>query len=121
MEKILAPYLFGALVGFIAFYFIRKYKDYTPQSLKFTLGIMALNFILPSIMAFIDVEFLYRYLIGVAVGVLIYLIYLISIMRFKEKGWISNFEGYASCGMDDDELDTLDEVNQSIPETKEEK
>ncbi len=107
MEKILAPYLFGALVGFIAFYFIRKYKDYSSKSLKATLGVMALNFILPTIMVFIDADFVYRYLIGVAGGVLLYLLYLIIVKAFKEKGWISDFEGFASCGMiEEEEEDT---------------
>jgi len=50
--------------------------------------------------------------VGVAIGVFIYLI---IIMIFKEKGWISNFEDYASCRMNDDELD------QSKPKKKEEK
>ena len=63
-------------------------------------------------MVFIDVEFMYCYLVGVAIGVFIYLI---IIMIFKEKGWISNFEDYASCRMNDDELD------QSKPKKKEEK
>ena len=114
MEKILAPYLFGALVGFIAFYFIRKYKDFSSKSLKTTLGVIALNFILPSIMVFIDVDFLYRYLIGVSIGVLLYLIYLIILKKIKEKGWISDFEGYASCGSSEEEFDALfKEINKS--------
>jgi NhaP-type Na+/H+ or K+/H+ antiporter len=119
MEKVLAPYFFGALVGFIAFYFIRKYKDYSTKSLKATLGVMALNFILPTIMVFIDADFFYRYLIGVSVGVLLYLIYLITLKKIKEKGWILDFEGYASCGPSEEEMNTLfKEINQPTKKNK---
>jgi len=119
MEKVLAPYFFGALVGFIAFYFIRKYKDFSSKSLKATLGVMALNFILPSIMVFFDADFLYRYLIGVSVGVLLYLIYLIILKKFKEKGWILDFEGYASCPSEEKMNTLLNEINQPTKEGEE--
>ena len=120
MEKVLAPYLFGALVGFIAFYFIRKYKDFSPTSLKKTLGVLALSFILsiPIFIAFIDAYFVYRYLIGVALGVFFYLVYLIVIKRLWEKNRISNFEGYASCGSQSEEEfdDITEKINQSVKE-----
>ena len=106
MEKILAPYLFGALVGFIAFYFIRKYKDYSSKSLKATLGVIALNFILPTIMVFVDAAFFYRYLIGVVGGVFLYVVYIIIVKTLKEKGRILDFEGFASCGMIEEEEET---------------
>jgi len=112
MEKILAPYFFGALVGFITFYFVRKNKDFSSKSLKATLGIMAMNFILPSIMVFFDENFVYRYLIAVPIGVFLYLIYLIILKKFKEKGWILDFEGYASCPSEEEMNALLNEINQ---------
>ena len=118
MEKVLAPLFLGAVVGFIAFYFIRKYKEFSPESLKKTLGIMALGFTLqvPVFIVFIDVYFLSWYLIGMAVGVFAYLAYLIVIKILWDKNRISDFEGYASCGSQSSEEfdDITEKINQSV-------
>lgn len=94
MLENIAPLLIGAVVGWILFYFIRRYPKFTPSMLVATLaaifggdGISSLATIGER---FGNRDFHLWYLVGVAAGFFLYALYVLLIAIFADKGKIKN-------------------------------
>lgn len=78
---IVAPLIFGVVIGWITFYFIRSYKEYTVQNLLKTVSVFIGGVGICSILFTVDSDVagvsLMYYLLGCAIGFLyIRLLYL---------------------------------------------
>ncbi|MBV5284351.1 MAG: hypothetical protein JZU53_18155 [Paludibacter sp.] len=100
----LAPLFIGSVVGWMLYYFMRKYKVFSPQTLVATisafLGGEGLNFLI----SFKEKSYPFDlwYLFGVGIGFFVYAIYVGILSILFVNGKIKNifkFEATASCGI----------------------
>lgn len=87
---IVAPLIFGVVIGWITFYFIRLYKEYTVQNLLKTVSVFIGGVGFCSILFAVDSDIagvsLMYYLLGCAIGFILHLIYqLIISISFRHK------------------------------------
>lgn len=104
----LAPLLIGAVVGWMIFYFIRRYKKFTPSMLVATIAAILGGDGISSLATmgerFGNRDFHLWYLAGVAVGFFLYAIYVLLIAVFVNKGKIKDKDPFDSLspGKDND-------------------
>ena len=98
MLEILAPSLIGAVVGWIIFYFIRRYKKFTPSVLITTLAAIiggdAISFLITMGEHFGNRDFHLWYFAGVGTGFFLYGIYVLLVAIFHHCGRIGEKEKF---------------------------
>lgn len=111
MDKIIiwAPLAFGAMIGWLSVYFIRKYKTYNENNLLKTAGmyltgagINSLPFIKDEI---IGASCILYYMLGCSIGFFIHLTYQVAISFYVTKGHKSlrEYALLSSCNLPADE------------------
>ena len=110
MLENLSPFLIGSVVGWIIFYFIRRYPKFTPSMLVATIAAILGGDGISSLATmgerFGNRDFHLWYLAGVAVGFFMYAVYVLLIAIFVDKGKIKNkdpFDHLPSGNNDDGE------------------
>ena len=92
----LAPLLIGAVAGWIIFYFIRRYKKFTPSMLMATLAAIVGGDGISSLAMmgerFGNHSFHLWYFTGIGVSFFLYAIYVLLIAIFYNKGKIKDKE-----------------------------
>lgn len=96
MLEQLAPLLIGAVVGWIVFYFIRRYRKFTPAMLVATLAALVGGDGISSLATmgerFGNRDFHLWYFIGVGLSFFLYALYILLIAIFYNKGKIKDKE-----------------------------
>ncbi len=111
---IVAPLIFGTVIGWITFYFMRLYREYTVQNLLKTvsvfiegIGICSILFTVDSDMAGVSLMF---YLLGCAIGFILHPIYqLIISISFRNK-FCRTWDQYvimSSCNIPVEDRETI--------------
>lgn len=94
MLEIVAPLLIGTVVGWILFYFIRRYKKFTSTILVATLAAIVVGDDISSLTTmgerFGNRDFHLWYFIGVAAGFLLYGIYVLLVIIFFSREKVKN-------------------------------
>lgn len=94
MLENIAPLLIGAVVGWMIFYFIRRYRKFTPSMLVATIAAILGGDGISSLATmgerFGNRNFHLWYLAGVAVGFFLYAVYVLLIAVFVNKGKIKD-------------------------------
>lgn len=89
MLEIFAPLLTGVVVGWIIFYFIRRYREFTPAALIGTLAALiggdVLAFLIAMRDTFTEADFHLWYFVGAVAGFFLYGIYVLLVMIWKYK------------------------------------
>lgn len=111
MDKIIiwAPLAFGAMVGWLSVYFIRKYKKYDSKTLWKTAGVFlagvgldSLGFIISSESGVICILY---YMLGCSIGFFAHWIYQFVISFISRKGRVSqkDYSLLSSCNLSEEE------------------
>ena len=94
----LAPFLMGAVVGWMIFYFIRKYDHFTPTVLMGTLTALiggdVIAFLVTMKDTFSDPVFHLWYFIGIGISFFLYAIYILIINILYTRGKIKDEKTY---------------------------
>ncbi len=89
MLEHIAPFSIGAVVGWLIFYFIRRYKSFTPAMLVATIAAILGGDGISSLATlgerFGSRDFHLWYLLGVAAGFFVYSIWLLLVMIWNYK------------------------------------
>lgn len=112
-----APLMFGAMIGWIVTYYMRKYRDFSPRSLARTAGVFiggvgftSLSFFTGKDVGVISIMY---YFLGSAVGFFLHWIYqLVVSFCFKAK-FSSAWDQYAlvsSCSLSLEEQESIREL-----------
>lgn len=119
MDKIIiwAPLAFGAMIGWLSVYFIRKYKKYDSKILWKTAGVFlggvgldSIGFILGSKYGVYCIMY---YLLGCSIGFFVHWIYQFVISFISRKGRVSqkDYSLLSSCNLsEEEELKLMDEI-----------
>lgn len=112
-----APLAFGAMIGWLAVYFIRKYKKYDSKILWKTAGVFlggvgldSIGFILGSKYGVYCIMY---YLLGCSVGFFVHWIYQFVISFISRKGRVSqkDYSLLSSCNLsEEEELKLMEEI-----------
>ena len=98
MLAFLAPFLTGAVVGWMIFYFIRKYDRFTPKTLLGTLSALlggdVTAFLLTMSEKFSEPLFHLRYFAGAGSGFFLYAVYILIVNILYNRGKIRDKGGY---------------------------
>lgn len=96
MLESLAPLLIGAVVGWMIFYFIRRYRKFTPSMLVATivaiLGGDGISSLATMGERFGNRDFHLWYFLGVGISFFLYAIYVLLVAIFYNKGKIKDQE-----------------------------
>lgn len=96
MLEQLAPLLIGAVVGWTVFYFIRRYRKFTPAMLVATLAALVGGDGISSLATigerFGNRDFHLWYFTGVGISFFLYALYILLIAIFYNKGKIKDKE-----------------------------
>ena len=108
MLENIAPFSIGAVVGWLIFYFIRRYKSFTPSMLVATIAAILGGDGISSLATmgerFGHRDFHLWYFIGIGISFFLYALYILLIAIFYNKGKIK----------DKDKLDRF--LNEDPPE-----
>lgn len=119
MDKIIiwAPLTFGAMIGWLSVYFIRKYKKYDSKILWKTAGVFlagvgldSLGFIISSESGVICILY---YMLGCSIGFFAHWIYqfIISIISREGRKSLMDYSLLSSCNLsEEEELKLMDEI-----------
>lgn len=112
-----APLAFGAMIGWLSVYFIRKYKKYDSKILWKTAGVFlggvgldSIGFILGSKYGVYCIMY---YLLGCSIGFFVHWIYQFVISFISRKGRVSqkDYSLLSSCNLsEEEELKLMDEI-----------
>lgn len=111
MEKIIiwAPLMFGAMIGWLSVYFIRKYKKYDTTVLWKTAGMFLAGVGLDSLGFVISSEYgvscILCYMLGCAIGFFAHWFFqfVISIISSKGRKSLQDYDLLSSCNLTDEE------------------
>ena len=111
---VVAPLIFGMVIGWITFYFMRLYKEHTARNLGKTVsvfiggvGICSILYIIGSDK--VDVSLMY-YLFGCAIGFILHLIYQFIISICFRNKFCRTWDQYvimSSCNIPVEDRDTI--------------
>lgn len=112
-----APLAFGAMIGWLSVYFIRKYKKYDSEILWKTAGVFlagvgldSLGFIISSESGVICILY---YMLGCSIGFFAHWIYqfIISIISREGRKSLMDYSLLSSCNLsEEEELKLMDEI-----------
>lgn len=92
MLENIAPFLIGLVVGWMIFYFIRRYRKFTPTmlvaSIASILGGDGISSLTTLGERFGNRDFHLWYFLGVAIGFFLYALYILPVAIFYNKGRI---------------------------------
>lgn len=111
MDKIIiwAPLMFGAMIGWLSVYFIRKYKKYDTTVLWKTAGMFLAGVGLDSLGFLISSEYgvscILCYMLGCAIGFFAHWFFqfVISIISRKGRKSLQDYDLLSSCNLTDEE------------------
>lgn len=115
----IAMFLFGAVIGWLVVYFVRKYKEYNPKVLRDTALLFLGGVCLDSLLAFMDKTYwltaLTAYIIGVAAAFFVHWIYQLIVAKMMAPKFMdarSKYSLFAGCNLSEEYKDrTLLEYN----------
>lgn len=109
MLENIAPFLIGSVIGWMVFYFIRRYRKFTPSmlvaSIASILGGDGISSLATIGERFGNRDFHLWYFLGVAVGFFLYGLYILLVAIFYNKGRIrdkKDFDSSASTGRNEE-------------------
>lgn len=115
MLAFLAPFLTGAVVGWMIFYFVRKYDRFTPKTLLGTLSALfggdVTAFLLTLSEKFSEPLFHLRYFAGAGSGFFLYAVYLLIVNILYNRGKIRDKGAYSRLTAG--ETSTLERLRQT--------
>ena len=105
-------FLFGAVIGWLVVYFVRKYKDYNPKVLRDTIVLFLGGGCMDLLLSLIDKQTaLYAfaaYLIGIATAFFLHWIYQFIVAKITAPKFMdprSKYELFSGCSLSDEEKD----------------
>lgn len=108
----ISVFLFGAVIGWLVVYFVRKYKDYTPKALRDSLLLFLGGGCMELLLTLIDKQTaLYAfaaYLIGLAIAFFLHWIYQLIVAKITAPKFMdprSKYELFSGCSLSDTEKD----------------
>lgn len=106
----ISVFLFGAVIGWLVVYFVRKYKDYNPKALRDSMFLFLGGGCMDLLLSLIDKQVaLYAfaaYLIGVAVAFFLHWIYQFIVAKITAPKFMdprSKYELFSGCSLSDTE------------------
>lgn len=108
----ISVFLFGAVIGWLVVYFVRKYKDYNPKALRDSMVLFLGGGCMDLLLSLIDKKAaLYAfaaYLTGIAVAFFLHWIYQLIVARTTAPKFMdprSKYELFSGCNLSDKEKD----------------
>lgn len=108
----ISVFLFGAVIGWLVVYFVRKYKDYNPKVLRDTIVLFLGGGCMDLLLSLIDKQTaLYAfaaYLIGIATAFFLHWIYQFIVAKITAPKFMdprSKYELFSGCSLSDEEKD----------------
>lgn len=105
-------FLFGAVIGWLVVYFVRKYKDHNPKGLRDTimlfLGGGCLDLLLSLIDKQVAIDAFTAYIIGFATAFFLHWIYQFIVAKITAPKFMdprSKYELFSGCNLSDKEKD----------------
>ena len=106
----ISVFLFGAVIGWLVVYFVRKYKDYNPKALRDSLLLFLGGGCMELLLTLIDKHAaLYAfaaYLIGLAIAFFLHWIYQLIVAKITAPKFMdprSKYELFSGCSLSDTE------------------
>ena len=106
----ISVFLFGAVIGWLVAYFVRKYKDYNPKALRDSLLLFLGGGCMELLLTLIDKHAaLYAfaaYLIGLAIAFFLHWIYQLIVAKITAPKFMdprSKYELFSGCSLSDTE------------------
>ena len=127
MEKIViwAPLMFGAMIGWLSVYFIRKYKKYNTNVLWKTAGMFLAGVGLDSLGFIISSEYgvccILCYMLGCAIGFFAHWFFqfIISIISGNGRKSLQDYDLLSSCNlMEEERLKMMEDVKKEEDKDK---
>lgn len=117
----ISVFLFGAVIGWLVVYFVRKYKDYTPKALRDSLLLFLGGGCMELLLTLIDKQTaLYAfaaYLIGLAIAFFLHWIYQLIVAKITAPKFMdprSKYELFSGCSLSDTEKDVREMVGYQL-------
>lgn len=114
-------FLFGAVIGWLVVYFVRKYKDYNPKVLRDTIVLFLGGGCMDLLLSLIDKQTaLYAfaaYLIGIATAFFLHWIYQFIVAKITASKFMdprSKYELFSGCNLSDEEKDARSMVGYQL-------
>ena len=108
----ISVFLFGAVVGWLVVYFVRKYKDYNSKVLRDTIVLFLGGGCMEILLSLIDKQAaLYAfaaYLIGISTAFFLHWIYQFIVAKITAPNFMdprSKYELFSGCNLSDEEKD----------------
>lgn len=117
----ISVFLFGAVIGWLVVYFVRKYKDYNPKVLRDTIVLFLGGGCMDLLLSLIDKQTaLYAfaaYLIGIATAFFLHWIYQFIVAKITAPKFMdprSKYELFSGCNLSDEEKDARSMVGYQL-------
>ena len=114
-------FLFGAVIGWLVVYFVRKYKKYNPKVLRDTIVLFLGGGCMDLLLSLIDKQTaLYAfaaYLIGIATTFILHWIYQFIVAKITAPKFMdprSKYELFSGCNLSDEEKDARSMVGYQL-------
>lgn len=114
-------FLFGAAVGWLIVYFVRKYKDHTPKGLRETIVLFLGGGCMDLLLSLIDKQVaLYAfnaYIIGFVVAFFLHWIYQFIVAKIMAPQFMdprSKYDLFSSCNLSDKEKNAMSMVGYQL-------
>ena len=114
-------FLFGAVIGWLVVYFVRKYKKYNPKVLRDTIVLFLGGGCMDLLLSLIDKQTaLYAfaaYLIGIATTFFLHWIYQFIVAKITAPKFMdprSKYELFSGCNLSDEEMDARSMVGYQL-------
>ena len=114
-------FLFGAVIGWLVVYFVRKYKKYNPKVLRDTIVLFLGGGCMDLLLSLIDKQTaLYAfaaYLIGIATTFFLHWIYQFIVAKITAPKFLdprSKYELFSGCNLSDEEKDARSMVGYQL-------
>ena len=117
----ISVFLFGAVVGWLVVYFVRKYKKYNPKVLRDSMVLFLGGGCMDLLLSLIDKQTaLYAfaaYLIGIATAFFLHWIYQFIVAKITAPNFMdprSKYELFSGCNLSDEEKDARSMVGYQL-------
>ena len=117
----ISVFLFGAVIGWLVVYFVRKYKNYNPKVLRDTIVLFLGGGCMDLLLSLIDKQTaLYAfaaYLIGIATAFFLHWIYQFIVAKITAPNFMdprSKYELFSGCNLSDEEKDARSMVGYQL-------
>lgn len=117
----ISVFLFGAVIGWLVVYFVRKYKDYNSKVLRDTIVLFLSGGCMEILLSLIDKQTaLYAfaaYLIGISTSFFLHWIYQFIVAKITAPNFMdprSKYELFSGCNLSDEEKDARSMVGYQL-------